>query len=110
MSHFCYILECNNDTLYTGYTTDLDKRFKDHASMSSKSAKYVRGYGKGPKQFRIAFECEDKFSAMSLEYWIKRLSRNEKLKLINIGLEHPIINENAKPKYKDKVIGVVNYE
>ena len=104
---YCYILECNNGSLYTGYTTDLDRRFAEHKTMSNKSAKYVKSHGKGAKQFRIAFELDTKESAMSLEYWIKKLSKKEKLKLIDVGLEHPIFDMDKK--FKGKVLKEVNY-
>lgn len=39
--HYIYILECSDKTYYTGYTTNIDRRFKQHAE--GKASKYTRG-------------------------------------------------------------------
>ncbi len=78
MKAFAYILECADGTLYTGYTTDMEKRLATH--NSGKASKYTRG--RLPVKLVYLEECEDKESAMSREWHIKQLSRDEKLKLI----------------------------
>lgn len=78
MKAFAYILECADGTLYTGYTTDMEKRLATH--NSGKASKYTRG--RLPVKLVYLEECEDKETAMSREWHIKQLSRDEKLKLI----------------------------
>ena len=72
-----YILRCKDDTLYTGITDDLPKRLKAH--NEGKGAKYTRG--RGPVNLLYFESCPDKSSALRREHGIKKLSRQEKLKL-----------------------------
>ena len=72
---FVYILECNDDSLYTGITPDLEKRMIVH--QKGMGSKYVRS--KGFKQILHAISVEDKSQAAKMEYKIKQLDRNEKI-------------------------------
>ena len=72
-----YILQCKDDTLYTGITDDFEKRFQAHSS--GKGAKYTRG--RGPLQLRYLEPCVDMSSALRREYEIKQLSRANKMEL-----------------------------
>ena len=76
---YVYILECSDGTLYTGITTDLDKRLKTH--NNGKGAKYTKT--RLPVVLKVSFESEDRSTASKEEYRIKQLTRKEKLKLIN---------------------------
>lgn len=73
-----YILRCADGTLYTGVTTDVQRRFNAH--QTGKGAKYTRG--RGPLELVYREECLDKGAALKRELAIKGLSREEKLKLI----------------------------
>lgn len=76
--NYIYILECADRTLYTGWTKDLDKRIREH--NAGKGAKYTRS--RRPVKL-VYYEIFDtKGEAMSREYAIKQLSRQEKIKLI----------------------------
>lgn len=77
--HYVYILRCNDDTLYTGYTVDIDRRMKLHES--GKGAKYTRG--RGPFQLLYEETFLTKSAALQREYEIKSWSRTKKLSLIN---------------------------
>jgi putative endonuclease len=82
--NYVYILLCGDGSLYTGWTNNLEKRFKDHCS--GKGAKYTRG--RGPLKI-IYFETfENKVDAMKREYVIKKLRREEKDNLIKSFKEH----------------------
>ncbi len=76
--HFVYIILCGDNTLYTGYTTDIDNRFKMHSS--NKGAKYTKG--RGPLKLVHVEEYENKSLALKREYEIKKMKREEKLGLI----------------------------
>lgn len=78
---YTYILECADGTLYTGWTTDLEKRVQAH--NEGRGAKYTRG--RGPVRLRYFEEFDDKIAAQSREWHIKRLSREEKRALIDKG-------------------------
>lgn len=77
--YYTYILLTEQNTLYCGYTDDIEKRFKAH--VEGKGAKYTRSH----KPIKILYQKEfaTKSEAMKEEARIKKLSRNEKLKLIN---------------------------
>ena len=78
--HFVYILLTERNTLYCGYTDNVEKRFKNHAE--GKGAKYT----KANKPLKIVWqkEFETKSEALKEEYRIKhKLSRKQKLDLIN---------------------------
>lgn len=72
---FVYILECLDDSYYTGVTNDVDKRMNAHAE--GKGSKYV--YRKGFKKLISTIPCKNKSDACKAEYQIKKLSRKEKL-------------------------------
>lgn len=74
-----YILKCNDDTLYTGITIDLDRRIDEH-NNSTKGAKYTRI--RRPVKLIYSEIKEDKSSASKREYEIKKLSREQKLELV----------------------------
>ena len=76
--HYTYILKCKDNTYYTGYTNDLEKRIKAH--NEGKGAKYTKG--RGPVELVYCEEYEEKGIAMRREWEIKQLSRNEKENLI----------------------------
>jgi putative endonuclease len=72
-----YILRCGDGSLYTGITTDVEKRLEAH--RSGKGAKYTRG--RGPLELAYSEECGDHSAALKRELEIKSLSREEKLKM-----------------------------
>lgn len=79
LSWIVYILECGDDTLYTGMTKDLDRRIVEHES--GKGAKYTRG--RGPLKI-IYTECHNTMrQAAKREAEIKSLDRTTKLKLVS---------------------------
>ena len=79
MSYFVYILKCNDDTLYTGITKDVQKRLLEH-NESDKGAKYTKI--RRPVKLLYTEEAEDRSSASKREYAIKKLTRVKKLELI----------------------------
>ena len=76
--NYVYILRCADNSLYTGWTNNLDKRVKMHSE--GKGAKYTRA--RLPVELVYFEEYEDKIEAMKREYAIKQLKRSEKLMLI----------------------------
>jgi predicted GIY-YIG superfamily endonuclease len=75
---YLYILRCKDGSLYTGITTDVEKRLEAH--RAGKGAKYTRG--RGPLELVYREECGDHPNALRREAEIKRLPREEKLRLI----------------------------
>ncbi|MBQ3553406.1 MAG: GIY-YIG nuclease family protein [Clostridia bacterium] len=77
-THYVYILECRDGSLYTGWTPELEKRIQAH--NSGKGAKYTKS--RHPVTLRYFEEFATKSEALKREYAIKQLSREEKMKLI----------------------------
>lgn len=78
MEYVVYILRCGDDSLYTGITTDLERRVAVH--NSGKGAKYTRSHL--PVTPVYWEKVPDKSAALRRELQIKALSRAEKLELI----------------------------
>jgi len=76
--HWVYILECDDGSFYTGYTTDVERRVREHDRGDG--AKYTRG--RTPVELVHRERFESKSAAMSREYEIKQLSRAEKARLV----------------------------
>jgi len=79
MDWIVYIILCNDNSLYTGITTDIEKRFHRHAS--NKGAKYFRG--REPMQLVYQESGHDRSSATKREFVIKKLSKLQKNHLIS---------------------------
>lgn len=80
-SHWVYMLLCENNTYYTGYTDNLEKRYRSHIDGNG-GCKYTRSF----KPVRIAQSweiIEGKSRAMQLERFIKKLSRSKKDELVH---------------------------
>ena len=75
---YLYILRCGDNTLYTGITTDVEKRLEAH--RSGKGAKYTRG--REPLTLVYQESCGTHSQALKRELEVKALSRKEKLRLI----------------------------
>lgn len=75
--NYTYIVECSDGTLYTGWTNNIEKRILAH--NEGRGAKYTRG--RTPVKLVHLEEFETKEEAMSREFNIKRLTREEKLEL-----------------------------
>jgi putative endonuclease len=77
--HYIYVLECSDGTLYTGYTTDVQRRLEEH--NSGQGAKYTRG--RRPVKLRHQEAFESRSLAQKREYQIKQLPRSQKEELID---------------------------
>ena len=77
--NYTYIVECADGTLYTGWTTNVQKRVKAHNEEKS-GAKYTKA--KRPVKLVYYEGYETKEEAMSREYRIKQLTREKKLELM----------------------------
>ncbi|KTC83401.1 GIY-YIG nuclease family protein [Legionella cincinnatiensis] len=87
--YWVYILRCSNHTYYTGYTTNLEKRFQDH--LAGKGSKYTRSF----KPLSIAQSWEikgNKTKAMRIERYIKTLSKTQKEELVQNPTSKLLVN------------------
>lgn len=77
--HYVYVLECSDGSLYTGYTTDVERRVEEHNDGTA--AKYTRG--RRPVKLVHVESCEDRSDALQREHAIKQLRRASKEQLID---------------------------
>ena len=82
---YLYLVRCANGHLYTGVTTNVARRFSEHQSGGVKSAKYLRG--KGPLTLMYQEQVGSQGNALRREIAVKKLSRSQKLALIESGRE-----------------------
>ena len=80
--NYTYIVKCSDGSFYTGWTTDIDRRVKQH--NSGKGAKYTRV--RLPVELIYHEVYETKSEAMMREYEIKSMSRKKKEELVNLSV------------------------
>ena len=76
--HYVYVLECADGTLYTGYTTDVERRVAEHDAGDG--AKYTRG--RTPVEVVLTESFDSRAAALRREHELKALSRRAKERLI----------------------------
>jgi putative endonuclease len=76
--HVVYVIECADGSYYTGYTTDLERRLREHDE--GEGAKYTRG--RTPVELVHTERFDSRSAAMSREYEIKQLTRVQKERLV----------------------------
>lgn len=80
MPYYVYLVLCADNTLYTGITTDLERRIDEHNNSNEKGAKYTRA--RRPVKLVYSEEYENRSEASKREYFIKKMSRKDKVSLI----------------------------
>lgn len=83
MSWYVYMVRCRDNSLYTGYTDNVERRAAVH--NTGRGAKYTRS--RGPVTVVYREECPDKSAALKREYAIKQLTHAEKEALIAVHAE-----------------------
>lgn len=78
--YYIYMLRCEDSSIYTGITSDINRRIEEHFSKNKKCAKYT--YTHTAKKIEKVWETENRKLASKLEYHIKKLSKEQKEKLI----------------------------
>jgi putative endonuclease len=85
---FCYMVECVDGSLYTGWSTDPQRRVKEH--NAGRGATYTRL--RRPVKLVFIEEQPDRSTALKREYSLKKLTRAKKMKLIEINSNPPTSN------------------
>jgi putative endonuclease len=78
--HYVYVIQCKDGTFYTGWTTDVEARVKAHTQGTG--AKYTKG--RGPVTLVHVETFAEKSDALKREGAIKKMTRSQKLQLINL--------------------------
>ena len=81
---YLYIIENRLGQLYTGITTDVERRFDEHQNNPKKGAKALRG--KGPLTLKFSTSFENRQKAQKAEIWVKKQSVKTKLAIVS-GLQ-----------------------
>lgn len=79
------MIKTRMNTLYTGISTDVNRRFSEHSGNSKRGARYLRG--KGPLELVWSEVVGSKGDALVLEYQVKKLNRRQKQSLIEGSME-----------------------
>lgn len=95
---YVYMLRCKDNSIYTGYTTNIKRRYSEHLGKYKRGAKYT--HSRIPVSIAALWETDSKSSAMKLEYFIKKLSKQQKEELI-------INNDLVSTKYEERLYGNV---
>ena len=99
--YYTYMVRCYDNSIYTGITTDLERRMQEHNLQNDKSAKYTKRHK--IKQLEQAWISEDKILASKLEYHIKH-------RLTKIQKENLIQNYKLLKSYSKEKIDSTNYK
>lgn len=83
--YYVYMLRCEDNSIYTGITTNLERRMEEHFTKSDKCAKYTMRHS--TKKLETAWKTENRVLASKLEYAIKTLKKEEKEKLVSSKAE-----------------------
>lgn len=83
--YYVYLIECEGDKLYTGITTDINRRFKEHLDRgaSRKGAKFTKI--NTPIKIKAYFKMKNRSIATSIEHKIKKLTKDKKLLICKLG-------------------------
>ena len=107
--YYIYVLRCADNSLYTGITTDIERRFSEHKSRRSSSEKYTRS--KKAVSIEALWSCASRSEASKLEYAFKKLSKIKKEEIISnpILLNEYLaeITQDAKYNYIKEAVSLV---
>ena len=82
-----YMIECADDTIYTGVSINIERRLKKH--LSGKGAKYLRPACRQPFKFVVSVTCDSKSTALKTELKVKDLTHGQKLELMAMWKSNP---------------------
>lgn len=80
---YVYLLRCQDNSVYTGVTKDVERRFAEHQLQGKKCAKCLRG--KGPLVLELCIRMANKENAYQIERLIKSLPKNKKEQLLHLS-------------------------
>ena len=78
--YYVYMIRCDDNSLYTGITTDIKRRYHEHLTKNSKAAAYTKS--RNVTGLEALWRVPDRSSASKLEYRLKQLTKKEKEALI----------------------------
>lgn len=91
--YYVYMLRCEDNSIYTGITTDISRRMNEHFTKDKKCAKYT--FNHNAKKLESVWQTENRELASKLEYYIKKLNKLQK--------EYLIKNNNLQELFSTKI-------
>ena len=89
--YYTYMLRCEDNSIYTGITTDVKRRMEEHLAKDKKCAKYTLKHS--AKKMESVWRTENRVLASKLEYYIKKLSKKQKEELIKKNNLEELLSE-----------------
>lgn len=78
--YYTYMIRCKGNTLYTGITTDIERRFSEHSDKDERGAKYTKSHD--VEKVEAVWKSENRSQASKLEFALKKLTKQQKEELI----------------------------
>ena len=94
--YYIYMLRCMDESIYTGITTDVERRMNEHFSKDEKCAKYT--FRHTAKKLERVFQTETRKDASKLEYHIKHLTKLQKEDIIKNAKKISYLKEKLDTK------------
>ncbi len=92
---YVYLIRCRYGTLYTGISTDVDRRFAQHQGAGKTGSRYLKG--RGPLSLVFQEKLGSRSLALKVEHLVKRMSKARKEKLVNVsGYAVQIMNRSKR--------------
>ena len=91
--YYVYMLRCEDNSIYTGITTNVERRFEEHILKNKKCAKYTRNHD--AKKIESVWQSENRILASKLEFHIKSLSKKQKEELISNNNLEEVLSEKV---------------
>ena len=80
---YLYLIRCRDNTIYTGISTDVDRRFAQHQGSGNAGSRYLKG--RGPLSLVFQEKLGSRSLALKVERRVKQMSKAKKEKLIRVG-------------------------
>ncbi len=97
--YYTYMIRCRDNSIYTGITTDVKRRFEEHKTKEEKCAKYTKTHS--VIKIESVWSCENRSLASKLETQIKLLNKSQKEELIKTKELTKFFNEKLEcERYK----------
>ena len=108
--YYTYMLRCEDNSIYTGITTDLKRRMDEHFTQVNNCAKYTSTHK--AKKLEAAWQSENRVLASKLEFNIKRLKKQEKETIIknNYKMQELLEDKIDGKEYKSVNLGEYSIE
>lgn len=95
-TYYVYMLRCEDNSIYTGITNNIENRMEEHFGKDKKAAKYTKSHT--PKKLECVWQTENKSLASKLEYHIKTLTKKQKEQLIKNGKLEEFLSDKIEIK------------